>query len=130
MRLPSSQTVKFENTRETDHERIRYKCDRCEFETKVKKYLQVHTKRDHVFQCKQCEYSSKGRQLLKRHISVVHEGVKYNCDQCAYTVTSSKYLKRHMSDNVHNVQACSQCNELFDDPERLVRHLFVCLLFC
>ena len=62
-----------------DHKRIRYKCDRCEFETKVKKYLQVHTKTDHegqVFQCNQCEYSSKGRQILKRHISVVHEGVK------------------------------------------------------
>ena len=95
-------------------------------------YLQVHTKRDHegqVFQCKHCEYSSKARQLLKRHISVVHEGVKYNCDQCAYIVTSSKSLKRNMSENVHNVQACSQCNELFDDPERLVRHLFVCSLF-
>ena len=96
-------------------------------------YLQVHTKRDHegqVFQCKHCEYSSKARQLLKRHISVVHEGVKYNCDQCAYIVTSSKSLKRNMSENVHNVQACSQCNQLFDDPKRFVRLLFVCLLFC
>ena len=96
-------------------------------------YLQVHTKRDHegqVFQCKHCEYSSKARQLLKRHISVVHEGIKYNCDQCAYIVTSSKSLKRNMSENVHNVQACSQCNQLFDDPKRFVRLLFVCLLFC
>ena len=93
----------------------------------------MHTKRDHegqVFQCKHCEYSSKARQLLKRHISVVHEGVKYNCDQCAYIVTSSKSLKRHMSENVHNVQACSQCHQLFDDPKRFVRLLFVCLLFC
>ena len=67
--------------------------------------------------------------MLKRHISVVHDGVKYKCDQCAYTVTSSKSLKRHMSDNVHNAQACSQCNEMFDNPERLVRHVFVCSIF-
>ena len=115
-----------EEHKKTDHEGIRYKCDKCNFETKVRKYLQVHTKRDHdgqVFQCTLCDYSSKGRQLLKRHESVKHEGVKYNCDQCAYSVTSSKSLKRHMSDGVHKVQSCGECNELFEDPERLVRHL-------
>ena len=28
-----------------------------------------------------------------------------------------------MSEGVHKVQGCGQCNELFEDPERLVRHL-------
>jgi KRAB domain-containing zinc finger protein len=112
--------------KKTIHEGIRFKCDKCEFETKVRKYLAVHTKREHegqLFKCTLCDYSSKGHQLLKRHQSVKHEGVKYNCDQCAYSVTSRRPLKRHMSEGVHKVQACGQCNELFDDPERLVRHL-------
>ena len=107
--LGDFQAAKRSRVEEVD-EGIRYNCDRCEFETKVKTYLQVHTKRDHegqVFQCNQCEYSSTGRQMLKRHISVVHDGVKYKCDQCACTVTSSKSLKRHMSDNVHRLQVQS-----------------------
>ena len=76
----------------------RYKCQRCEYQTKYSGNLNTHVESIHEgvrYPCNQCDYKATTSGNLKKHVESIHEGVRYPCNQCNYKATLKADLKRH-----------------------------------
>ena len=96
------------------HEKIRFKCDQCDYETSQRKYLNHHKSRRHgVLKCDQCDKTFK-KTSLKVHIASVHEKIRFECDQCDYKASHRKATTLHkMSMHEGKFLKCDQCDKQF-----------------
>ena len=68
---------------------------------------------------------------LSRHISSVHEGIKYDCEVCQKRYTSKNNLKYHMEVAHENADLykCEFCEKNFITKEGFRHHLKICNKF-
>jgi len=102
------------------------KCNMCNYETPILKYLIKHKKKMHEglrYKCDQCDHTTNHKQLLQQHIKVKHEGFKLSCDQCLYTTGDPGALKKHRL-NKHEgvVYPCDECSYVANAANNLNRH--------
>ena len=64
--------------------------------------------------CTICDYQAKGHGKLRRHIRIVHEGVRYPCTMCDHEATRHDNLRKHI-ESVHDDKKyqCSKCDYQF-----------------
>ena len=108
------------------HEKIRLKCDQCDYETSQRKYLNRHKSRRHgVLKCDQCDKTFK-KTSLKVHIASVHEKIRFECDQCDYKAPVRQAITLHkMSMHEGKFLKCDQCDKQFqirNGKRRLATH--------
>jgi len=130
-----------------------FKCDFCDYVAGIHRYKILHEKKLHLnldckvcyklfdsveeredhecvrpdrFQCSQCDKNYKVKAELKKHIDIIHKGVKYPCPTCSDVLSSSQSLKRHIR-TVHETLeknfSCDICSKAFKDSDYLQRHM-------
>ena len=70
-------------------------------------------------QCQECEKTFSGNHNLKRHVDVIHGGIKYKCQQCPKEYTSNENLKIHVR-NTHEGYGFPAINAVLDFPKSTV----------
>ena len=98
-------TLKIHMRRE--HEKIRYPCNRCDFQAKGTSDLNKHIQAIHEgikFECeyKGCNYRISRRSTLNYHVKFKHEGIFYSCDMCGERFMSPHALKSHVKHKHNN----------------------------
>ena len=82
------------------HETLKYKCYDCEYQSISESNLYKHRRLKHrnvrSYTCTQCDYVCHRGDYLKRHISSIHDEVRYPRDQCEYQATRKQYLDNHI----------------------------------
>ena len=96
--------LKIHNQRE--HIKIRYPCNRCDFQARGTSDLNKHIRAIHEgikFECdyEGCNYKCAARNMLKYHAQFKHEGIYYPCDMCGNRYMEPRALKNHVK-NKHN----------------------------
>ena len=76
----------------------KFKCDECDYESKVRCKVNIHKRSKHegiTYDCQQCDYKATLNYNLVKHTKIKHEGLRYSCDQCDYIVKENRFLSRH-----------------------------------
>ena len=85
-----------------------FRCTACDFETKVRTYLSLHTKLLHgpnaepskVLTCTQCEYETKKIMCMTRHKNAQHANEKrFSCNLCGFKSFYKHHVKQHVKHN-------------------------------
>ena len=73
------------------------------------------------YKCDFCDKTFRKKDSLKRHIKIVHEGVKnHKCDMCEKSFFTSSFLESHKT-NFHLKNKCDICEKGFSTLRRLKR---------
>ncbi|KAJ8973230.1 hypothetical protein NQ317_004140 [Molorchus minor] len=82
-----------------------YRCEMCEYETKLKGSLKIHQLRHkdisevQIFKCEICEYQTKHKANLKRHL-LSHKDTSevqiFKCEMCEFQTKHKGNLKTHL----------------------------------
>ena len=118
-----------------------FKCTVCDFKTKTKRALTVHTglyHKEKKFFCKYCDFKAGYQHRLNLHIRRTHgkdmtenERMKMNlfqCSICKYTSTSEKIkVHRQTHENkqmkqVNKAFKCDICHFSSDSEKRITYH--------
>ena len=88
-----------------------YKCD---------KTVRIKIKR---FKCDKCHYKTSDNATLRKHMSAVHEGIKYPCDFCQYKASAKDNLKKHLI-GMHSETKfeCDKCDYRTNFQSSLISH--------
>ena len=90
-----------------DSERI-YSCKTCPFETKIKWYLNGHTKLVHgenvdlskILTCNQCEFETVNQMSMRSHKRAQHLGEKrFCCSTCGLKSFYGHHIRAHITTN-------------------------------
>ena len=89
------------------HEGQKFLCHHCSVTFGRKENLYSHIRKHNStitipgsFQCQECEKTFSENYNLKRHVDIIHGGIKYKCQQCPKVYTSNENLKIHVK-NTH-----------------------------
>ena len=109
-------------------------CDKCNYSTKIKRYLRDHVKKNHSeggpkrpekeLYCEFCSYVSRYQQQLDDHIERKHLNNEYKCDHkdCDYVCNSKRMLVEHKHEHRGEVWPCAVCGKTFPSKKRLGYH--------
>ena len=79
-----------------------------------------------AYKCTQCERHFSDRGSIRRHVKIVHEGIRYPCDRCDYKATQQNHLQTHIK-SVHDgvKYPCNTplCNYMATQPGQLKLHI-------
>ena len=115
------------------HEGKILECEQCDYTYTSFDAINGHRRRKHSNnpnrekkKCQQCDKSFKYTHDLKKHIKVIHEGIKKKCPHCDFQADFNSGLKKHMT-SVHGISnlKCDICNELFVVKGELNFHISV-----
>ena len=113
-----------------------YPCPYCEKKLSTKSGVQQHIKSIHnntaMFSCDKCSHQTRQPGNLRRHIEIMHEGIKFQCDKCLYQVNRKDRLKEHI-ENTHSglgsllaklakVYSCKYCDKKLSTKMGILRH--------
>ena len=84
-------------TNNSDHDANDF-CDEFEEQFTDQSSIDRQIKQPHA--CDRCSYIATHSSSLKRHVEVVHEGVKYTCDHCNDQFSQKYRLQKHIK-SVH-----------------------------
>lgn len=91
---------------------------------RTKKFQQMRKYTPGIYSCNQCESKYSAQSSLKRHQTLVHEGLKetYSCVHCEYFAPRDK-LSRHVR-SVHKaiIYFCKVCDYQTRDQNNLRKH--------
>ena len=95
---------------------VLFPCDKCEFESYVKKELVSHKITDHKqLGCDDCNYQTNFKGYLRNHKRRHHGPEKVNscellkCPSCEFETKSAQYLSMHI-DSKHNKELRYRCS--------------------
>ena len=72
---------------------------------------QIGDKSNKSKSCNICTKIYETHKSLKRHVQVVHTGIKYPCDWCVYKATTKGNLKTHIQSVHEKIKySCNQCD--------------------
>lgn len=110
-------------------------CDKCEYSTKIKRYLNEHVKKQHsegdtgrvekeLF-CEFCSFTTKYHQSLEDHIDRKHRDIEYKCDHehCNFATNSKRKLCDHKAEHNGELFPCPTCGKVFPSKKKLKYHL-------
>ncbi|KAK7113879.1 zinc finger protein 850-like [Littorina saxatilis] len=106
-----------------------FQCPQCpksfRFQGRLEKHLKKHAERADI--CPHCGKVYISKIHLKRHISVLHLGVKdyrHKCGQCGAQFFESVQLRDHIAFRHHGIQLyqCKYCSKGFNCRPTMVRH--------
>ena len=114
-------------------------CDKCDYKTKIKRYLNEHVKKQHgdgcyatgekkeiknLF-CEFCSFTTKYQQSLEDHIDRKHLQVEYKCDRdgCDFVTNSKRKLCDHKTEHNGEFFPCPTCGNNFPSKKKLTTHL-------
>ena len=76
-----------------------YLCEFCEYKTSSTRHvLQEHVRTQHEgykYKCGKCDYETKSQSNLRIHIKAKHEGVEFSCSDCQFKTSYEKNLRQH-----------------------------------
>ena len=109
-----------------------YSCQTCPFETKIKWYLNGHTKLVHglnvdlskILTCNQCEFETVNQMSMRSHKRAQHLFEKrFSCSTCGLKSFYSHHIRAHINTN-HRKEGgelvrmtCAQCRSNVDHGE-------------
>ena len=106
-------------------------CNICHFKMNSRQGLSAHIKREHEgvkFNCPEegCNVSKPTRSQIKKHVDIVHKGIRHKCETCGKLMTSEGNLKSHMIKK-HKVEmfACNKCSVRCWSSERMKNHMLI-----
>ena len=79
-------------------------CDLCEYQATTKGALKKHMVIVHSgvkLHCDQCNYQTAQQRVLDTHIKFVHEGIGFSCDYCGHKTSTESNLKQHITRKHH-----------------------------
>ena len=108
------------------------KCDVCGKGVTTKKILKDHMKMHSdnerkLHQCKQCDkkFVSPHVFVLRRHISTIHKGVRFQCETCGMAYKQLRTYREHVliiHNNVVENYQCTICGKDFATKGKLRDH--------
>ena len=130
MNYKSIMSENFRNDKNTEKQEESFKCNKCDYETKVKKYLDGHRiKHTGQYQCLEgCKVSFKTISELDLHIQIRHGGrirpTEFNCEECESTFISHHFLwqlidKKHTNGRT----SCDKFGIICESKHQLSKHL-------
>ena len=84
--------------RDSIHDDLKLKCDRCSFVTGRQETLKKHKDRQHEgkqFHCKECKFTGSQTGVYQ-HWRSLHLGIRYQCTFCSYKATKKDHLRVHI----------------------------------
>ena len=111
---------------EENRPKINWKCEYCGKEYGFRSKLQAHVSVAHEgkkFQCKECDNKYRSLKGLSDHMASVHQGIEYMCQTCGVTHKNIQSYKEHMlkHDGTNKFQ-CSLCGKEFVAARQLRVH--------
>jgi len=102
-------------------------CDRCSYQTKVKRHLRMHIEGIHEgvrYPCTKCTYRATTKSGVKHHMKAIHEGIKHNCPLCDFQTGNKSYLIEHTA-RVHDQTeyTCNKCLNTLTGKHKLDQHM-------
>ena len=120
---------------QTETEQEHFKCDKCDFETKHEKGLNIHKKRKHgqKLYCDLCEeqFDSKRDMKIHRHEhSFTNKGIlDQACNKCDFTSDIVETMEVHVGKGCSDNFECGLCDQTFENLEILEIHLSTCEVY-
>uniref|UniRef100_A0A1B0DQE5 C2H2-type domain-containing protein n=1 Tax=Phlebotomus papatasi TaxID=29031 RepID=A0A1B0DQE5_PHLPP len=111
------------------HEGIKnHVCTVCGLRKVTAKELKVHMNthtREKFYSCEFCPHTTIQLDSMRRHIKVVHQGVKdFHCPHCERSFGKAETLKHHvMTHTGEKPHACKECGKRFIQPTALKTHM-------
>ena len=106
-------------------------CHVCKVKMNSRQGLSAHIKREHEgvkFHCPEegCNVSKPTKTQIKKHVDIVHKGIRHKCETCGKLMTSEGNLKNHMIKK-HKVEmfACNKCSVRCWSSERMKNHMLI-----
>ena len=109
-----------------------FKCNICNEQFATERRLSIHTfsfhndgENEKSYTCNYCDSKFPQNRNLKRHINIVHKGIKqYKCNICENSFSVKQHLIVHLS-SIHDIKnpfKCKNCEVTFDSSFNLRRH--------
>lgn len=110
-------TEKFEEFTE------KFKCEKCNFETKFEGHISRHLSRlhnvvlDQEFQCDFCDYSTKLKSRLNIHLQKSLQELTIKCPHCIFETYYSCQIKKHASIHFNEIFGTRQLLQFSNNTE-------------
>lgn len=114
-------------------ERI-YKCSKCDFSARHRRYLECHGKTAHYedkrYQCERCDFRTKYRRYLKHHLRLMHENVRprkkrlFNNMKLKIGEDEKKERRKTTKMQQTRQYVCDKCSYKTCQKRNLRRHLY------
>ncbi|XP_055710236.1 zinc finger protein 77-like [Phlebotomus papatasi] len=111
------------------HEGIKnFECTVCGLRKVTAKELKIHMNthtREITYSCEFCPHETINIVSMRRHVKVVHQGVKdFHCPHCERSFGKPETLKHHvMTHTGEKPHACNQCGKRFIQQTALKTHM-------
>ena len=142
-KLSESENIETNIVEETEKpEEVKFKCDKCSFETTSERGLKIHTQRKHTkFEsekfpkfCELCEETFTTNREFRKHMKthsykfVSSSGV-YKCEECEFVSRSRYTMDVHEGKCRKEDFECGLCESKFENLENLDLHLVTCEVY-
>jgi len=109
-------------------------CDQCDYKTKRRRCLKVHTMRFHsadgvvkerdTLTCEHCGFQTKYKQTLVDHTEREHIKVTYPCNMCDFVGTTKRRLCEHKNRHGQILKCTFEgCEKEFETSKKWLKHI-------
>ena len=86
---------------------------KAHLEYDINHHLKYYHKNEKVHSCDSCEYKTKKKCNLKKHLQIVHQGLRINCQYCNKSYTQDSDLRHHL-DRAHGIDFQIKNRKIYD----------------
>jgi len=109
-------------------------CDQCDYKTKRRRCLKVHTERFHsengtvngreTLTCEICGFQTKWKQTLEDHTEREHIKVSYPCNMCDFVASTKRKLSEHKNRHGQILKCTFEgCEKVFETSKKWLKHI-------
>ncbi|CAG9820620.1 unnamed protein product [Phaedon cochleariae] len=102
--LANHATTKHGNVKlKISHEKKKFKCDICDYQTPNKHYFKLHQVKhkeipdEEMHKCDKCSFKTKWASVLKSHHQVRHSNFTFKCPMCSFETKHRKCISQHIN---------------------------------